>query len=274
MKVEEGLLLFAGAVAGAVALDKYFNEGELTDRVTTGAGQFVTEVVKDGGVQVLKEVATNTREVFTNLSEDVIDKGKELIPDVKIPDVNFENPFSNLFSGNSKSGTTNPTQPKDPANGGLAGKVSEAVGLPVFFSGANNIKNLFTTYVSNSPLSPLSFFIPNKEIVNFNTKYGAQTYLKSANQSEAGKLFDNVRSSVSNVVEKVTGSSSSSSSKNKNNVILASLNSTTSTTPKNANFSSIDGTSKYVAPTMTKSSLNYTPAVRNSFEKFVNVKRK
>ncbi len=212
MKLQDTALIFAGALAGAFVLDKTFNDGKITEQVTAGTGSYVTEIIKDGGVQVLKEVTSNTREVFTNLSDGIVERGKDLIPDVpSVPDLGFKNPFSGLFSGGtSNAGTTNPAQTKLVSDGGLAGKAADFLGLGVFFSGANNIKNFGVASWTG------------QELRNFNTKYGAQTAVVG---EKKGNILTN--NPLTRTIEKVvSGGGSSSSKKNK-----PSSNSQTTFTP-------------------------------------------
>lgn len=85
---------------------------------------------------------------------------------------NINNPFSNLINHNNKNNNVKtPGKNSNLSNGGLAGKTSDYLGLGVFFSGANNIKNFAVAGITG------------KKVKTFNTRYGTQTYITNPKKS-------------------------------------------------------------------------------------------
>ena len=104
---------------------------------------------------------------------------------------NISNPFSNLLNHKTNNNNSNSSSKSNVSNGGLAGKASDYLGLGVFFSGANNIKNFVEAGVTG------------KSVKTFNTKYGTQTYL--VNPKKSGHTASQVASNHSNYKYNVKG---------------------------------------------------------------------
>lgn len=200
-----------GAVAGALTIDKFFNDGELTEQVVGNVGGITKEVIqKIEGGQIIKETINNTKEIVSNLGENIkenVQGVQENIKDV-VPGIpNFSLPSLDLKTPSMSS--------EFKLNGGLAGSTSDFLGLGVFFSGANNIKN----YALSS--------WTGQDVSIWNNKYGAQTNLVGpvrenpltrigkAGAIATNTFFDNRKNEVQLATNAVSNTFKGSSSKTK-----------------------------------------------------------
>ena len=245
-------------LGGAIAYDKFFNDGELTDKVTDtiqsgGFSQSIKETIT-GGSDIIREVITNNtilekvsdvgildnvKDTLSGGFSAVVDSGADIIDNINNGLPSVPNPLSGYAS--FKEG------------GGVLGQVSGVVGLgwlssninkafsgavdisQDFYSGAYNIGTLVNGAVTgqeyeNRMVGGNLLRYPVEENTGFKSSSSSSKKRSSSSSSGSSKKRSSSSSSGSSFISSLTRGKVATS------------------TPSNANFSSNTGASVYKAP--------------------------
>ena len=191
--------LFIGGAIAAIGVKAYAGNSTSDKPAGTSTNtikEFVSKIqtIKSSTSSIMPSlIASQTKREFKNITPNFSNLGLGNIGNNISNGVsnlgsgissNIKNPLTNLLNHKNNNTSNSNKKSSNVSNGGLAGKASDYLGLGVFFSGVNNIKNFAVAGVTG------------KKVKIFNTKYGAQTYL--VNPKKSGHTASQVASNHSN----------------------------------------------------------------------------